>query len=1401
MPVVGIAEVLVRPSFNGVQNEISRHFGPAADRAGDSAGRSAGAKMGKGMSAGLVPEVAKIVGGISAIVPAAGAASSAVLAAGGSVITLATSLTSLAGVAALVPAGLMSIAAGGGVLVSAFSGMGDALKTAVDASNVVAGPNPRLAAMALEDAMRGIADAETNAADAREAAARKVADAQRNLADAIQAASDAQAQALKAVDLAERSEAKAARDVIKAQQELVKAREEAVKALNKVNDELETANRRAVETAAASRKAAALYEAAKNDPSSHINELAQLERTAAVTKATDKAAQQSVLELKDLRAKALTAAEASNQKVLDAEQRLTDAQQAQVDAVQNRKDAQADVVKTELSGARQIGDAQQAITDATKSAEKSQIDSARSIEDAYRNLERLQLQQADAGAAAGKKAADAMGKLTPSAQEAARALLIVKGQLDGIRDIAQENFFRGFAAPLLSLAGTVMPQLATGVGAIASAMGDGAQKFMGALESSLGNGVLESLLMGVAKSTQILNKAISPVVESFTTLGVVGMPYMARLSEFIAVIATRFNDFIQTTAADGRLVGWIDAGIQTLKDLWTIVDSVFGIFMSLNKAAEAGGLGTTVSMLADGMGRLNEIMQGETFQTTMTTIFAGAAAGMEGMKPALDAIAAAFVRGAPAFAEFLRLGGEIVGLVVGSLADAISNPDFGAGLIAFMGLVQKGAEVLMPLLPGLTGALGSILVALGPSLTEVGGAVGGLGGALGEMAVGALPVFTDLLSGAAGVVQFLADNSGILTAALIALGVVLVANKVAQIAGNFAAVAAVPVQAAHAASNFALASAIRAQTAATLTSTGATRVGLLTRISTTAATIAGTAATFAASTAARVAAAGQWLLNAALSANPIGLVVLAVAALVAGLVWFFTQTELGQQIVQNVWGAIQVAMGAVVSWFTDTAGPAFQSALSILGDACSWLYEYVIKPVFEGIGAVVSWLWGNVVKPTFDTWVWIFRNVLGPAFTWLYETIIKPAFEGIGAAIKWVWDNVLKPVFDTLAYVIEHGIPDAFNAGVGFIKTAWDRIQEIAKAPVKFVVDTIINDGLINGLNNIGGFLNLPKIPRVGLPAGFADGGYTGDGGKYEPKGVVHGGEFVFTKEQTRRAGVSNLYAMAKSLAGFANGGFVNPLRSMSETQGYNRTHKGIDLAASVGTPVFATEDGRVSWSGPGVSAPGIWGGNEVHIDGGSGIQEWFAHLSSMAVKVGDMVRAGQQIALSGNTGITSGPHLHFGTFAGGWPNDVDPHGYLSGAIAPSGGGFNPIAGIIDGLLAKFKDAFPDAGFMADLAIGAGKKVLDGAVGFITGRGSAVGDPSLYDLGGILPPGVSQVVNRTGKPEAILNPQQWADISRLATQGGGRGDVIFKGNVGWDPDEVAHRIETKRRDTFAAHGI
>ncbi|WP_419057262.1 phage tail tape measure protein [Kluyvera georgiana] len=85
---------------------------------------------------------------------------------------------------------------------------------------------------------------------------------------------------------------------------------------------------------------------------------------------------------------------------------------------------------------------------------------------------------------------------------------------------------------------------------------------------------------------------------------------------------------------------------------------------------------------------------------------------------------------------------------------------------------------------------------------------------------------------------------------------------------------------------------------------------------------------------------------------------------------------------------------------------------------------------------------------------------------------------------------------------------------------------------------------LINGMKSalggtaVGNFFGIQAWSGGYIPE-FDVGGYTGDGGKYQPKGVVHGGEFVFTKEATSALGVGNLYALMRGAQGYAKGGYV----------------------------------------------------------------------------------------------------------------------------------------------------------------------------------------------------------------------------------------------------------------------
>lgn len=85
--------------------------------------------------------------------------------------------------------------------------------------------------------------------------------------------------------------------------------------------------------------------------------------------------------------------------------------------------------------------------------------------------------------------------------------------------------------------------------------------------------------------------------------------------------------------------------------------------------------------------------------------------------------------------------------------------------------------------------------------------------------------------------------------------------------------------------------------------------------------------------------------------------------------------------------------------------------------------------------------------------------------------------------------------------------------------------------------------------------------------------------------------------------------------------------------------HKGLDIAASIGNPVLACASGRVLFTGRQKKLGGY--GKLVILDHGRGLYTQYAHLNKIVVRKGQKVRGGQRIALIGNSGRSTGPHLH----------------------------------------------------------------------------------------------------------------------------------------------------------------
>ncbi|WP_027500805.1 phage tail tape measure protein [Rhodococcus sp. UNC363MFTsu5.1] len=131
-----------------------------------------------------------------------------------------------------------------------------------------------------------------------------------------------------------------------------------------------------------------------------------------------------------------------------------------------------------------------------------------------------------------------------------------------------------------------------------------------------------------------------------------------------------------------------------------------------------------------------------------------------------------------------------------------------------------------------------------------------------------------------------------------------------------------------------------------------------------------------------IATASQWALNAAMTANPIGAIIVAVTALVAGLVWFFTQTELGQQIVTGAWNAIKAGWDWM--WNAVSVGiDAFGAGLGWIGTKAGEAKDWVVGKFDELVGFVTG-LPGRIGSAASGMWDGI-TNAFKSALNWVIQ--------------------------------------------------------------------------------------------------------------------------------------------------------------------------------------------------------------------------------------------------------------------------------------------------------------------------------------------------------------------------------------------------------------------------------
>ncbi|HEY9348371.1 MAG TPA: hypothetical protein VIQ53_23790, partial [Inquilinus sp.] len=243
-------------------------------------------------------------------------------------------------------------------------------------------------------------------------------------------------------------------------------------------------------------------------------------------------------------------------------------------------------------------------------------------------------------------------------------------------------------------------------------------------------------------------------------------------------------------------------------------------------------------------------------------------------------------------------------------------------------------------------------------------------------------------------------------------------------------------------------------------------------------------ALIAGSVASYVATGATWAFNAAMAVltSPIFLIIAAIALLVAGLVWFFTKTELGKQIITESWDFIQKA---------------------------------------------ISFAWNNVISPILGYFGDRIGEV-GQVISFFYENVVRPYFELVGKVISTVVDGA-KSAFGAFMDALR-SVGDFFVSTVRGIDEKWSSLRGLLAKPINFMINTVWNDGILKAWNAASGLIGMDPVGKLpSIPEHATGGPIRGPGTGTSDDVLMYGsnGEHMMTTKEVERAGGHNaVYAI-----------------------------------------------------------------------------------------------------------------------------------------------------------------------------------------------------------------------------------------------------------------------------------
>ncbi|GAA1051378.1 phage tail protein [Arthrobacter russicus] len=319
-----------------------------------------------------------------------------------------------------------------------------------------------------------------------------------------------------------------------------------------------------------------------------------------------------------------------------------------------------------------------------------------------------------------------------------------------MQDSISTKFWAEAAAPIRSLASSVLPSLRQGFDEVATAQGRFFAEAANQLKNNLTPAVLGTQFSFLTESINIAKGALAPLVSAMTTLGTVGGAYLPRLAQWFTNLSARFGDYIQAQAASGGLKAFVENGITALSQLKTVIVSVGGILGGLFAGAQAGG-GAGLGSLASGLQKVADVANSPAFVNGLATIFRGANAGAAALFSALAPIGNLLVYLGPTISNVLSTVGSTLGQLAAAIASALASPAFAAGLTGLVSGVRAAITGLLPALGPISNALGA-LGALAGSLLSI------IGPVAGQLLAAFAPVVTILAGALSPVLQALSTT-------------------------------------------------------------------------------------------------------------------------------------------------------------------------------------------------------------------------------------------------------------------------------------------------------------------------------------------------------------------------------------------------------------------------------------------------------------------------------------------------------------------------------------------------------------------------------------------------------------------------------------------------------------------